>query len=77
MDEVKLHQNYRIVESIEKSGKRWYQVEERFLWFFWRERFLRKESQAEAEACIEYLIKEYIKEVESKIVSKNIYYYNR
>jgi len=52
----KLHDNYRIVVTTEKSGKQWYQVEKRVFWFFWVGKMLAKRSQSEAEAIIDYLI---------------------
>ncbi len=71
----KLHDNYRIVVYTEKSGKQKYQVEQRFLWFFWRERMLAKRSQSEAEAIIDYLIDRDIEEIESEVLNKKILYY--
>lgn len=71
----KLHDNYRIVVTTEKSGKQWYQVEKRFLWFFWRERMFKRESQAEAEEVVQYLVKCEQEEIDNKIVDKQVLYY--
>lgn len=71
----KLHDNYRIVVYTEKGGNQFYQVEKRFLWFFWRERMLRKESQAEAEEVVQYLVKCEQEEIDNKIVDKQVLYY--
>jgi hypothetical protein len=71
----KLHDNYRIVVYTEKSGKQKYQVEQRFLWFFWRERMFKRESQAEAEEVVQYLVKCEQEEIDNKIVDKQVLYY--
>lgn len=71
----KLHDNYRIVVTTEKSGKQWYQVEKRVFWFFWVGKMLAKHSQSEAEAIIDYLIDRDIEEIESEVLNKKILYY--
>lgn len=71
----KLHDNYRIVVTTEKSGKQWYQVEKRVFWFFWVGKMLAKRSQSEAEAIIDYLIDRDIEEIESEVLNKKILYY--
>lgn len=71
----KLHDNYRIVVTTEKSGKQWYQVEKRVFWFFWRERMFKRESQAEAEEVVQYLVKCEQEEIDNKIVDKQVLYY--
>jgi hypothetical protein len=75
MKEEDLQKNYRIVESIERGGKRWYQIEKRFLWFFWMEKLLKKNSQGEAESAIKWLIMSDIREDNRKIVKKIILWY--
>jgi hypothetical protein len=75
MKEEDLQKNYRIVESIERGGKRWYQIEKRFLWFFWMEKLLKKNSQGEAESAIKWLIMSDIREYNRKIVKKIILWY--
>jgi hypothetical protein len=75
MKEEDLQKNYRIVESIERGGKRWYQIEKRFLWFFWIKKLLKKSSQGEAESAIKWLISNEIREANSKIVKKIILWY--
>lgn len=67
-----LYDNYRIVVTTEKSGKQWFQVEQRVFWFFWVGRMRAKPNQRAAEAIVEYFVEKDMEEIESKVIDKKI-----
>ena len=74
---------HRIIIETEKSGKKWYYVQKRFLTYFWRYLYIVRDMSMslyrvgfstleEAKEYIQYLIDDDYKEQQRKIVKREI-----